>query len=123
MHPILAARARLLLYLAAWTPLLALLSLLSRAPGASWLANTGVLLPACAVFAFECLSPLYICRVRPLEIAEATRLAATWIPASIAGGAMLAGGAWLTARLSGQPTPDLGLLAGVGAILYVLSAG
>src|SRR5215471_16518897 len=123
MHPILAARSRLALYVAAWVPLLALLALLSKAPGATWLANAGVLLPACTVFAFAALSPWYICRVLPIEIGEATRLATTWISAALCGGGLLAGTAWLAARLLRQPPPDSALLAGLGTILYVLSAG
>jgi two-component sensor histidine kinase len=123
MHPILAARGRLTLYLAAWVLLLALLAFVSRVPGASWLPTAGVLVPACVVFAFACLSPWYICRVQPLQISEVTRLAVTWTSAAVSGGALLAGAAWLTARLSGQTPPNAGVLAGLGAILYLLSAG
>src|ERR1035441_1521183 len=50
-----------------WVPILALLDYLMWASGgASWVQNTAVLGPACFLFAFACLSPWPICRVRPL---------------------------------------------------------
>ena len=122
MHPLLA-RGRLALYLAAWVPLLALLAYLSRAGGAGWAATAEALAPACLVFSFVCLSPWYICRVQPLHLAEVTRLTATWAPSALTAGGLLSGTAWAAARLMGLPVPDVGLLAGMGAILYMLSAG
>ena len=50
MHPILATRRRLLLYLLAWTPVLALLSLVAWGSGTSWPDAAGmlsVLMPLC----------------------------------------------------------------------------
>ena len=123
MHPLLAARARFALYLAAWAPLLALLAFVARTPGTAWAPTAEALLPAGLLFAFACLSPWYICRVQPLQLAEVTRLAATWAPAAIFAGGLLAGSAWLAARLLSQTPPDPARLAGVGAILYLLSAG
>jgi hypothetical protein len=123
MHPILAARARFVLYLTAWVPLVAVLAYVSRAPGSPWLSTAGLLAPACVVFAFACLSPWYICRVQPLELSEVTRLAVTWTSAAACAGGILAGSAGLAAHLLGQAMPNPGLLVGLGAILYVLSAG
>jgi two-component sensor histidine kinase len=123
MHPILAERARFALYLAAWAPILALLAFIARAPGAAWAPTAEALLPACLLFAFACLSPWYICRVQPLQLAEVTRLAATWAPSALFAGGLLAGSAWLAARLLRQTPPDPARLAGMGAILYLLSAG
>jgi len=123
MHPILTARGRLVLYLAAWAPMLALMAYLSRSPGARWLPTAGALLPACLLFAFVCLSPWYICRVQPLRLADVSRLATTWTAASLCAGGLLAATAWISANLLAQPLPNLGPLAGLGAILYVLSAG
>src|SRR5665647_2142915 len=78
MHPLLATRGRTLLYLAGWVPILALLDYLMWASGgATWVQNTAVLGPACFLFAFACLSPWPICRVRPLRLADAAMLAAT----------------------------------------------
>jgi two-component sensor histidine kinase len=123
MHPLLAGRSRFILYLVAWTPILALLAYASRAADASWLQTGAILTPAVYLFAFACLSPWYICRVQPLQVSEITRLPITWGAAAFSAGGLLAGGAYLSARLLERPVPNLGLLAGLGAILYLLSAG
>ena len=124
MHPILATRGRILLYLAGWIPILALLDYLMWASGgASWTRNTAVLAPACVLFAFACLSPWPICRVRPLRLAEAATLAVTWAAAAAAASALFTGAAWALARMEGQPAAHLDLLFGVGILLYLLSAG
>ena len=123
MHPLLVARSRFILYLAAWTPFLALLAYASRADDASWAQTAAALTPAVFLFAFACLSPWYICRVQPLQVSEITRLPITWGAAAFSAGGLLAGGAYLSARLLERPVPNLGLLAGLGAILYLLSAG
>jgi hypothetical protein len=123
MHPILAARARFILYLAAWVPLVALMAYVSRPSGGSWLLAAVALVPACLVFAFDCLSPWYLCRVLPLQLSNLTRIVTTWAAAAAGGGALLAALAWFTSRLTGQPLQNLGLLAVLGAILFLLSAG
>src|ERR1035441_8315253 len=124
MHPILATRVRTLLYLAGWVPVLALLDYLMWASGsASWVPNTEVLAPACFLFAFACLSPWPICRVRPLRLADAAMLAVTWAGAALAAGAMFSGAAWAMARMEGRAAAHLDLLFGVGILLYLLSAG
>jgi two-component system, LytTR family, sensor histidine kinase AlgZ len=124
MHPILQRRIRLVLYLAAWIPALALLAYVARAGGEiSWPRAVALLSPACMVFAFACLSPWYIARVQPLQFSRSTSLAVTWTIASLGGGALLAGGAWLTSMLAGQPWAHFGMLALFGTVLYLLSAG
>jgi two-component system, LytTR family, sensor histidine kinase AlgZ len=123
MHPILAAR-RLLLYLLAWTPILALLVYVSwMAGGTTWWAAAEVLAPACLLFAFACLSPWYIGRTRPLRWSNLTELLITWSAASVTGGLLLVGSVWLTAAAMRQARPPLGLLFGMGVILYLLSGG
>ena len=62
MHPLLASRKRLVLYLLAWTPILALLVYMSHAAGARALDAVAVFEPALIAFAFICLSPWPICR-------------------------------------------------------------
>ena len=52
MHPVLAARARFALYLTAWIPILALVALVSRAPGTSFQQNLLTVVPAVLLFAF-----------------------------------------------------------------------
>src|SRR5471032_1620389 len=82
MHPILAAR-RLPLYLAAWTPILALLVYVTwMAGGVTWWSAAAVLTPACLVYAFACLSPWYIGRTRPLRLSNLSGLLFTWGTAS-----------------------------------------
>src|ERR1039458_6174035 len=124
MHPLLSSRGRTLLYLAGWVPILALLDYLMWASGgASWLQNTAILGPACVLFAFACLSPWPMCRVRPLRLADAAMLVATWAAAAAAASATFTGAAWAMARLEGQPATHLDLLFSVGILLYLLSAG
>src|SRR5664280_1071098 len=124
MHPILATRGRTLLYLAGWVPILALLDYLMWASGgANWVQNTAVLGPACILFAFACLSPWPMCRVRPLRLADAPMLAVTWAAAAAAASALFTGAAWAMARMEGRAAAHLDLLFGVGILLYLLSAG
>src|ERR1035437_3211058 len=124
MHPLLATRGRILLYLAGWVPILALLDYLMWASGsAAWVQNAAVLGPACFLFAFACLSPWPLCRVRPLRLADAAMLAVTWAAAATAAGALLTGAAWAMARMEGRIAAYLDLLFGVGILLYLLSAG
>ena len=115
MHPLLATRGRILLYLAGWVPILVLLDYLMWASGgASWEQNTAVLGPACVLFAFACLSPWPMCRVRPLRLADAAMLAVTWGAAAAAASALFTGAAWAMARIEGLPAAHLDLLFGVG---------
>jgi len=125
MHPILASRRRLLLYLLAWTPILALLCLLTWASGAaaSWIDTAAVLAPACGIYAFACLSPWYIARVQPLRLSNLTGLITTYTGASLAGGLLLVGSARLAAAVIDKPAPQWPLLFGMGALLYLLSVG
>src|ERR1051326_3453055 len=96
MHPILVSGRRLLAYLAAWIPLVALLVFVaSAAGGMSWMGAAAVLTPASLFYAFVCLSPWYLARVRPLGPAAAPSLAGTWMVASSVGGLLLAGSAAL----------------------------
>ena len=133
MHPLLVRR-RLVVYLLAWIPILALLVAVSWASGRLPVSDAVyVLAPPCLVYAFVCLSPWYICRTRPLSLAGVASLAATWTVAAAAGSLVLAGAAWVTASLLSsihgmegvdQKLPGvLPLLFGMGFVLYLLSAG
>jgi hypothetical protein len=134
MHPLLASRRRVLLYLLAWTPILALLVYVTSAYGAaSWQDAAAALAPACALYAFVCLSPFYVCRSRPLSLARTSGLAGTFGAAALAGGLTFAGAAWLSMRALGQSvafhgierdlTPHLAAWFGMGVLLYLLSVG
>jgi hypothetical protein len=124
MHPILATRWRILSYLAAWLPLLALLNYLTWIRGgASWMESAGVLGPACFLFAFACLSPWPICRTRPLRLRDASLLTVTWAAAAAGASAIFTGAVWAMARLGKRPMPHLDALFAAGVLLYLLSAG
>ena len=76
MHPLLARSRRLVVYLLAWIPIVALLAYIAWAAGGlSWKNSAEVLAPACLVFAFVCLSPWYVCRARPLRPSSFAALA------------------------------------------------
>jgi hypothetical protein len=127
MHPLLASRRRLLLYLLVWTPILGLLVYVSHAAGARLLDAVAVFFPAVILFAFVCLSPWPICRARRLRIAEAPSLIGTFAVAGAAGSLLLVGTALGMAYAIGRPAvlgPGLtGLLFGLGILLYLLSTG
>ncbi len=127
MHPILASRRRLLLYLLAWTPILALVVYVSQASGARLLDAAAVFTPAIVVFAFVCLSPWPMCRTRPFRVAEAAHLVFTFTVAGGVGSLVLVGVAWgIAAAISRTDVmrPGLtGLLFALGVLLYLLSTG
>ena len=134
MHPLLESARRLAWYLFAWIPLLALLAyILWASGGITWADAVVVLAPACVVYAFACLSPWYICGALPLGADRWQSLAVTFGVASVTCSLVLVGGSWLTAsavaasgRLPGLEQRlhgHLGLLFGMGVLLYLLSAG
>jgi len=127
MHPLLATRRRLLLYLLAWAPVIALLSKAGMVSGARALPAAAVFTPACLVFAFVCLSPWQICRARPLTPAAAPGLLATFLAAGLAGSGLLVGVAVALAyAIDRAAVPGrnlIGLLLVLGVLLYLLSAG
>jgi hypothetical protein len=124
MHPILASRRRLVAYLLAWIPIVALLVWVSWASGGvSWQDAAAVLAPACLVYAFACLSPWYICQTRPLRVANLPYLAATWGAAAVVVSLLLVGSARLAAYLLERAAPETAPLFGMGVLLYLLSAG
>jgi two-component system, LytTR family, sensor histidine kinase AlgZ len=124
MHPILGSRRRLLLYVLAWAPILALLAFVTRATsGLTWRYAVVVLAPACVVYAFICLSSWYVCRAQPLRPASAVSLLLTFGMTASAAGLFLAGSAWGAAALLQQPAPSLPPIFGMGVLLYLLSVG
>jgi hypothetical protein len=127
MHPLLASRRRLTLYLLAWTPILALLVYVSAAGGAAPLDALAVYGPACVAFAFVCLSPWPMCRVRPLRLSAAPQLLLTFLAAGAAGSLILTGAALAMAYGLARPavlaSGRIGLLFGLGVLLYLLSTG
>jgi len=133
MHPLLESPRRILIYVTAWLPILALLTYVMWASGKmTWTDGAAVLTPACAVYAFACLSPWYLCGAVPLRLANWQGLLATFGAAALVCSLVLVGGAWMTAsalvqlkvlpgleqRLEGH----LGLLLGMGVLLYLMSS-
>ena len=134
MHPLLESPRRLVLYLLAWIPLLALLVYVMWASGGmTWVDAAAVLAPSCLVYAFACLSPWYICGTLPLGPDGWLSLAITFGVASVTCSLVLVGGAWVTASAVAQTGKlpgleqrlhgHLALLFGMGVLLYLLSAG
>ena len=92
MHPILARRGRLALYLALWVLVAGLLAaLLAGRMGLTWLQAALVVLPIAAAYAFVCLSAWYV--ARSLPIASVGRGRRSWRPGIVA--SLLSSGGWL----------------------------
>jgi hypothetical protein len=127
MHPFFASRKRLLLYLSVWVPVPAVLVQASTRGGARVLDAIGVFAPACLLFAFICLSPWQICRVRPLTPANVPGLLLTFLAAGFAGSGLLLGVAIGLAYAIGRPQTVgnnmVGLVLVMGVLIYMLSAG
>ena len=124
MHPILASRRRLLLYLAAWVPVVILLAVATWGSGRiPWADAAAVLGPACLLYAFVCLSPLYLCRARPLRLSNAASLVLTYSAAAAAGSLLLSAGARVAAWAWDKAPPPWPPLFGMGALLYLVSVG
>ena len=91
VHPILAERRRLALYLLAWLPFEMLLALLlARTGGLGLVPAALVAAPLTFIYAFMCLSAFYLSRTSPVESAAPERTLA--IHAAAAG---VSAGLWL----------------------------
>jgi hypothetical protein len=91
VHPIVAHRRRLALYLSAWIPIHALLALLLTRQGLLGAIPAVVLAaPLTLIYAFICLDAFYICRTAPLETAGAERTLGVHMAA-----AAVSSGLWL----------------------------
>jgi len=133
VHPILAHRGRLLPYLAACTPLVAILTALFAQPGGlSFWESIALAVPLTFAFAFMGLSAWYPCRQfplnhsRPLPLVLTHAAAAALISAMWVGfAALLAGVLGLLPILNGLQarfgTQAIALFA-AGLLLYVLAA-
>jgi hypothetical protein len=130
MHPLLARRERLLLYLAGWTFVAALLTVLI-APGRwAWLEAAILILPVTLVYASFSLSVWYLVRAMPLTTVPVLRLAGVHLVGALASSSalvlVLQGWAFLLRRVLdlnvALSAPDLRLLFGGGILLYLLAA-
>jgi two-component system, LytTR family, sensor histidine kinase AlgZ len=132
MHPILAKRSLLGLYLAVWIPvgggLAVLLALSGERP---WAEAAAVAVPLTVAYAFVCLSSWYLCRTLPLQGPTAARVLATLAAAATVSTSLwlLAGRGW-SAFLSASAFPGADqaflrqapLLFAVGTLLFLLAA-
>jgi two-component system, LytTR family, sensor histidine kinase AlgZ len=134
MHPLLVSGAALVMYLAGWVPLAALLVYVLEASGnLGWAASVAIVAPACLVYAFVCLSPWYVVRITPLRGGGLARILLTSFSAAIASSLILVAVArgtavWLSRFAAFQSIdqrfrPHTPLLFGMGVLLYLLSTG
>ena len=132
MHPLLARRIRILLYLVAWVGIGLLLTGLFVLLRPRPLAHAAIFAgPLTAIYAFACLSAWWVCRSRPLGSAPPLRLAAFLAGAALQSAAFwtAAGAAWavlLKTRAGIGPDRagmmrDLLALFVAGVILYAQS--
>ncbi len=124
MHPLLASRRLLVIYVLGWMPLWALLSFTIWASGGVHWSDAGsALAPACLLYAFVCLSPWYICRAQPLRLSRAASLSFTYASTAAAASLIFVATARLAAWALEKPVPPGALLFGMGVLLYLLSVG
>jgi len=133
MHPILSHPGRLLLYLAAWLPIVGLLAILFTISGAvPWLHSAALALPMGLIYAFVCLASWYPCRAMQPGKVSLAALVITHLVAAVfsAGIWLLVGVGW--AHLLGRLDRLAGLresfpqlhpwILAVGLFLYLLVA-
>jgi len=125
MHPIFSKRAWLAGYLAAAGVGAALLAVLLRMAGAlPWTKAGELAVPLALLYAFECLTPWYLCRALPLGATHPAKIAVEHL-----GSAVLVTGVWVAAaqglgRVFDASAGALAVtpyLAAVGLLLYCLS--
>jgi len=133
MHPVLARKKWLGLYLAAWLPVALLVAtLVSLAGPAPWTNALILVLPLTAFYAFQCLPVWYLCRGFPLQASGLFRIAAVISVAAVLSASlwMFVGSGWallLARSLRFAGTADLfrrsyPVLFAAGALLFVLAA-
>ncbi len=132
MHPILARRERLGLYLAGWLPLAPLVVLVFLwGGGLPWLEAVALALPLVAVYAQLCLAAWYACRALPLGSSRPWRLVGVHLLGALSSSALwvLLGWAWAAVLAALPPfrgaverfaAPAL-LLFALGVPLYLVA--
>jgi two-component system sensor histidine kinase AlgZ len=132
MHPILAHRGRLTLYLIAWLVLGLLMTLLTVSSGnLEWPLALFFSLPLSFFFAFVNLSAYYLCRAFPLERGQRVQLFVVFGFVSLLSSALWtalgSGWYWFLDQITNAGAPAqwpaalTGIFFGVGAVLYLLS--
>lgn len=124
MHPLLADRKRLALYLLTWLLLAFLLAVLVTEPGRISLRDAVLFtLPPTLVYAFICITAWFPARALPLTVARAVSLLVAHVL-----GALVWSGVWLLLFRGWQLVLHIDAIAGkaaliifTGALLYLLS--
>ena len=130
MHPLLATKGRIALYLLVWLLLAGMLGYLLSVTGQLPLLEAELLvLPLCLVYALVCLAPWYLCRVLPLAPSQMPKLLGNHSAAAIAAALV-----WIVlaklvalglsrrfAHLDERFSPQLPLVFGIGVLLYLLA--
>ncbi len=133
MHPILAERKRLVLYLAAWVPVVALIAtLLVFSSHLPWVEALALAIPMGFIYAFLGLAAWYLCRSFPLQQTSVPQLLGVYALASLFTSSFwVFMGKGLAAFLAeAPPLSDLSvhyaqqapLLSAVGILLFLLVA-
>lgn len=131
MHPLLATRGRVTLYLIAWLPLAAPLGFLLSTTGKLPLLEVECLIvPLVLFYALVCLAPWYMCKALPLGPSQVLKLLANHLPAAtvagllwiiVAKGLALALARFFFPQFDQRFSPQLPLLFLIGVLLYMLS--
>lgn len=134
VHPILADRHRLNLYLLAWNPIALLLALfLALGSGLPWIHSIVLAIPLALLYAFVCLSGWYISRQMPRSSADLFRLLGAHTAAASLSSALWVGvGRGIAHALDSTGGLFRGIEAGllaqwpllfvVGVLLYLLAS-
>lgn len=132
MHPILAKRDRLTIYMAAWLPVAAMLAgMLVLSSGSPWKEAVALALPLLVIYAFLCLTAWYPCRALPLRGTHAAKALVTHLATAVVSAFLWSTIAMGLARVldRGGFSPgveerlhgQLGLLIAAGVLLYLLA--
>jgi len=132
MHPILASRRYLALYLMAWLPVVALLTAAMVMTGwETWAQSLVFSFAMAVVYAFLCLAAWYPCRAMPLDDQNVVTALFTHFTAAALSAVLWVGLAWVLAAGFEQSsmyrgTADLspqqsGVVFVTGLLLYLLS--
>lgn len=130
MHPLLATKGRVALYLLAWLPIGVLLAYLLTVTGSlTWPEASLLGIPLALFYAFICIGPWYMCRVLPLGPANIAKVLGNHLAASVVAGLL-----WIVVakllglgltrhypRLNDKFSPQLPLIFGIGVLLYLLA--
>lgn len=124
MHPVLADRGRLALYLLGWLVLAILLALLVFEPGRGGVPEALLLIvPPTMAYAFVCLAAWYPVRAMPLGRAHIAPLLGThaFAAAALSGVWVMSIGTWTRFRGTELPAGRIAALFVTGALLYLLA--